>query len=403
MGPLKVGGTLTGGGRHWKLADIKAALAGSDATGELTLDAGARPRLSGTFAAGNLALADLTTPASKPGEKLLPKGRKANGDGRVFPAEPLPVGLLKGWDADLALRAARLDVQGVRFTDASADLHLAGGRLSLKPMHAFLAGGQMEGEAVLDVAGTQPDLSLRASARAVDLGAVLKALGVEALSGGRSDARLDLHGRGESVRALMASANGETVVSVGEGRLRNETLDWAAGDLLVQVAGALNPLGKSEPATPLSCAALRFTVHDGVATAQRGIAVETAKVQVVGSGTVDLRDEALNITATPRPRGGIGVSLGAPLVGATRLGGTLAAPTMTLDEVGAAHAAVSAGAAVMTGGLSLVGETLLDRLTADPTPCQTALGKAQVVKPTKASARKGKKAPPGPLEGLFGR
>lgn len=400
MGPLKLTGALSGGGHRWKLADIKAVLAGSDATGELVVDTGARPRLSGSLVAGTLSLTDFTTPASKPGEKLAPKGRKQAGDGRVFSAEPLPLAWMKAVDADLSLRATRLDVASLRFSDAGAELHLAGGKLAVKPVHAFLTGGQLEGEASLDASAKVPELAVRASARAIDLGAVLKALGVEALSGGKTDGRLEWRGQGDSVRALMASANGEALVSVGEGKLRNETLDWAGGDLLSQVAGALNPLGKSEPATPLACAVVRFVAHDGIATAQRGIAVETAKVQVVGSGTVDLRSEALDLSVSPRPRGGLGVSLGAPLAGATRLGGTLAAPSVTLDEVGVARTAVSAGAAVATGGLSLLGENLLDRLTADSAPCQTAAGKAVVgktVKPAKAG-KKARKA-----EGLFGR
>jgi hypothetical protein len=149
----------------------------------------------------------------------------------------------------------------------------------------------------------------------------------------------------------------------------------------------------------------RFTVKDGIATADRGIAVETAKVNVVGAGTVNLRDEQLDLAVTPRARDGLGLSLSTPLAGMTRVRGTLAEPALSLDELGTARAAASVGAAVATAGLSLVGEALFDRLTGDSSPCRTALGAAPA-KPAdkKKPGKKGKKAAePGLLDGLFGR
>ncbi|MCR6631233.1 MAG: AsmA family protein [Magnetospirillum sp.] len=400
IGPLKLTGTLSGGGERWKLADIKATLAGSDAAGELALTLAGRPHLTGSLSANSLALADFTTPASKPGEKLTAKGLKADGGGRLFPADKLALAPLRALDAGVTLRASRLALAGVTLNAAVAEMHLRDGRLVVKPLQSGLAGGQVEGEASLDASGKVPALSLRLSARNVDLGRVVHDLGVEALTGGRTDARLDFRGQGESWRALMASSSGELVVGVGEGRLRNTAWDWAGGDLLVQLVGVLNPLSRSEDTTPLSCAALRFVVKDGVAVADRGIAVETARVNVVGAGNVDLRSEQLDLGITPRARDGLGLSLSAPLAGMTRLRGTLANPALSLSELGVARSAASAGAAVATGGLSLVGEALFDRLTADGNPCQTALGK---VPEKKTGKGKGRKAEPGLLDGLFGR
>lgn len=403
IGPFKATGLLSGGGGHWKLADLKTALAGSDLGGELALDLTRHPRLTGTVSSHVLALADFATPASKPGEKLAPKTIKAAGDGRLFPATPLDLSPLRLLDAQVALRAQRLEAGALRFSDLSATLAVDQGRLSLRPLRAALAGGAVEGEIILADMAKGAELSLRATARGVDLGRVLKDGGADVLSGGRTEARVTLSGRGGSWRALMASASGEAVINVGDGRLRNSAIDWAGGDLLIQVLGVLNPLSRSEPATPLSCAVARFTVKDGIATADRGIAVETAKVNVVGAGTVDLRDEHLDLAVTPRARDGLGLSLSTPLAGMTRIRGTLAEPALSLDELGTARAAASVGAAVATGGLSLVGEALFDRLTGDSNPCRTALGTAAPAKPAAKKGKKGKKAAePGLLDSLFG-
>lgn len=389
IGPLKLSGALSGDSHRLKLADLKASLAGSDAGGELALDLAARPRLTGVLTSIALSLADFTTPASKPGEKLSPKGLKAAGDGRLFPAEPLSLGWLRGLDAQVSLRAHRLDLGRVRLADAAAELSMAGGRLSLRPVKAWIAGGPVEAELTLDASGKVPALAVLANGRGIDLGRVLKDAGMDTLSGGRTDLRIDLHGKGESWRALMAGLSGEALVSVGDGKLRNTALDWAGGDLLTQLVGVLNPLSRSEDVTPLSCAVARFVLRDGIATADRGIAVETAKVNVVGAGTVNLRDEQLDLGITPRARDGIGLSLTSPLAGMTRVRGSLASPAFSLDELGAARTAASVGAAFATGGLSLVGEALFDRITGDSSPCRTALGGAA---PAKAPDKKKRKA-----------
>jgi AsmA family protein len=58
-----------------------------------------------------------------------------------------------------------------------------------------------------------------------------------------------------------------------------------------------------------------------------------------------------------------------------RVTGTLSDPSIGVDRAGSARAALSVGGAIMTSGLSLLGEALYSRVTADPRPCQTALAK----------------------------
>jgi uncharacterized protein involved in outer membrane biogenesis len=397
MGPLRLFGAVRGGGSQWSAADLRASLAGSDLAGEATLNLGKRPLLVAKLHSTTLALTDFTTPAAKHGEKLEPKAATRPGsDGRLFSAEAPPLGALRALDAAITLHVGRLIVGPSPLTDFTMDMKLRNGRLIVAPMTALLGGGQIEADAVLDAAG-RPDLALNLSARQIELGRLVKESGSDLMSGGRTDLRLALTGSGESPRDLMASASGDVMLKVGEGRIHNRAIDWTGGDMLFQVLGALNPLAKSDDTTEMSCAVAHFVLKDGIATADRGIAVETAKVDVVGAGTVDLRSEAVDFGIKPRARDGLGLSLGGPLAGLTRLGGTLAQPRMTIDEIGTAKAAASVGAAVATGGLSLLGELLFDKVTADTSPCRTALGGRAV------KAKPGPRSGGGLIEGLFGR
>jgi AsmA family protein len=389
LGPLKLTGKLTDLTHGWRLADIKGTLGTSDVAGELALMLEGRPRLSGHLASTSLALADFRPVPRRP----VPQSA---GDGRLFSADPLPLEGVRAFDADLSLSAARLALGGAAFTDVGAELRLDRGRLAVKPLSAVLAGGRLQGDLGLDASGRAAVLTARLGGSGIELGRVVKdALGSDVLGGGRSDLSLDVKGQGASLRAVMAGLTGTTLLTVGEGRIRNGALDAAGGDLLTQVAGRLNPLGPSEGPTQLQCGVVRFVVKDGIATADKGIAVETAKVYVVGAGIVDLRSEALDIGISPRAREGIGLSVGNTVGGITRVRGTLADPSVGLDPVGVARTAASVGAAVATGGLSLLGELALEKLTADASPCQTALGK-----PARKAARPTVKTR---IESLFGR
>lgn len=386
IGPMRLSGAVSEAKGVWKLADLKGQLGGTDLAGELTLAPGPRPHVAGRLAATQLAVADLQPrPGTRPASA---------GDGRLFAADPLPLAGLHALDADLSLTFGRLTVAGVTLRDVAAEIHVKNDRLKVHPLTAVLANGGIEAELSVDASARLAAISLSVSGRRIDLGALLKEAGHgNLMSGGQSDLHATMTGRGDSVRTLMSGLSGEAVLSVGPGRVHNRTVDWAGGDLMLQMAGSLNPT-RTDEVTDLRCAALRFIAKDGIAIARKGIAVETEKTDVVGAGTIDLRTERLDIGITPRARKGVGLSLGGTLAGVTRIRGTLAQPAIGIDELGTARAAASVGAAMATGGLSLLGEMLFDKATADSSPCQTALGRPA----KRGSANRG-----GMFQGLLGR
>lgn len=405
-GPVKLAGHLQGGGTTWNMTDLKATAGSSDLGGSLGVQLAAKPKVTGKLAAATVDLADFAPAAAASNQPAAAKAAATGGDGRVFPNDPLPVAALRSVDADLSLQVGKLILDDKHLTDVAATIQLNGGHLAVKPLRFGLAGGTIEGEASLDASGKTPALAVRMNGHQVELG---KLDSQGPIAGGKSDIKVDLRSSGESVRALMASATGETSVGVGEGRLRNKAVDLAAGDLIFQVLGAINPFAKSEDSTQMVCAAVRFVIRDGVATADRGIALRTGQVDVVGSGTVDLRSERLDLGIKPRPRGGVGLSLTTPLAGLVKVGGTIAKPSIGIDAAGTLKTAASVGAGIATGGLSTVGEMLVDKVTADEDPCRTALGLAQKGqgKPAAESQPKQesqqKQGPGSLLQGVFGR
>jgi hypothetical protein len=123
----------------------------------------------------------------------------------------------------------------------------------------------------------------------------------------------------------------------------------------------------------LACSVINFTIQDGIATAKKGIAVQTGNLNIVGDGTINLKNEKIQISIKPEARTGIGINM-SQLAGLVKVGGTLAKPAAKVDASAVLSAGASGAAALATGGASVLVEGLLNRATADVSPCVTALG-----------------------------
>lgn len=133
---------------------------------------------------------------------------------------------------------------------------------------------------------------------------------------------------------MAAGLNGSLGLALADGRVDISLLDAVAGDL----RRLLLPNAPRNGSEALRCLALRLQARDGVVHAQ-AMLLETDIASVLGSGSVDLRQERLDLRLLPRARIG-GVGLAIPVV----VDGALAQPRLRADPQGAA----SAGAAILS-------------------------------------------------------
>jgi uncharacterized protein involved in outer membrane biogenesis len=299
---------------------------------------------------------------------------KAPKTARVFSDAPFPLDLLRGMDGEAAATLDRLVLpSGIPLEQVDVRARLQHGRLDVKPFAARVAGGTLGGTLSVDATpGRASAIAIDATAKNVQLGPIFAALGrKQTVTGGSTDARVALRGPGDSVRRFMGASNGEIRLVSGPSRITGLALD-AGGDALTGILDAAMPGRRREPYVDVQCVVVRLPVRDGVATAERTIAYETSKVNMAAAGTINLRTEALDLAIRPTVKEGIGIGA-MSLAELVKVTGTLAQPAIGLDTLGSAKAALSVGGAVLTGGLSLLGQGLLSR-TGDPAPCRTALG-----------------------------
>jgi len=364
--------TLTAKAKAWRdeyvVEPMRATFGKSTIEGRVAVKTGgARPVATASVKSPLVDLAALAPRGGKPGASG--KG----GSGRMFSDAPFPLEMLRTFDgvADAAIERLVLP-NGLPLEKIQVKATLKDGRLDVQPLQALLGGGTVAGRATLDATRSRSaTLALNIEGKGISGEQLAAAAGhAGAISGGNTDLALNLAGPGESVARFMGGANGEIRANMGPARTSGAALDFG-GDVLTKIADLANPSRRTEKFNEIKCAVVRLPVRDGVATAQRTIAVETARVDIVAAGTINLRNETLDLALRPNVKEGLGIGA-ASLAELVRVTGTLSNPTVGIDTLGSARAALSIGGAIMTGGLSLLGEAALKKGTADPHPCQTA-------------------------------
>ena len=361
-------------GKNVILDELDMKMGANALAGKLSVIVG-EPRSKVTFnlAGPALLLKEFPVPATAGA----PAPASRNASSRLFPDTPVDWAPLRVIDAEGTLALGRLQLRdGRQLDNLHAHLTLAAGKLDMQNFEITMFGSKLAGHLIVDahVAGHET-LDLHASGHGFDLSAILSAAGKpREVRGGKTDINVDLAMRGASPHDWASTASGNVRIVVGTANLLNSKLDLtSAFDKLIQ---AVNPFRERDPSTDLVCAVVRLPLANGVAKIDRSIAMETQKIGVSASGTLDFRNETLDFTFRPKIRKGlsIGIPNFADFVGVR---GPFASPQVAVNAAGSAKAIVSIGAAVGTAGLSSVGQALVGQVeSGGPGPCAVALGTA---------------------------
>ena len=368
-----VGTQVTVQGNIVALDELKIGSGSSAMTGKMAvLTGGARPKFTFKLDAVSYSLADFAFPA-----KAVAAAKAATASKYVFSEAPIDVAALKDFDAEGEVTIGTLSLPDGRHLDqVHVQLTLVNGKLDVPVMQATALGGTVLGRLQLD-ASRAPDaaLTLHVDAKNLDLAAILVAAGVHReLRGGKTELKADVSARGASARQWASSANGNVIAVVGPATVINPK---GGTDVpLDRLLAAVNPFRTVDPSTQLQCVVIRLPLKNGVASIDRSIAGETNKLGATASGTLDFRTETLDLSIKPQIRQGIPIAV--PQVAElVRLRGPFTSPSVGIDATATAATVARLGAAVYTGGLSIIGESLLAQAAADPgAPCQIALGRS---------------------------
>ncbi|MEP7183784.1 MAG: AsmA family protein [Betaproteobacteria bacterium] len=356
-----------------RLDDVDLTLGSSKATGQVTvLTGGARPKLVIKLDVATLSLADIPLLGAAARAKVAKAAAPASR--YVFDGTPLPLAMLSTFDADANVAIGTLLLDGGQHVDRIvARFTVVNGRLDAPALEGSAFGGTVKARLVVDASSQA--IALRADLHDVDLGAVLAATGnPREVKGGKTSVALEISTHGASPRQWVSAANGTVTATVGPASVVNPKVNPDSS--FDRAAAAVNPFRATDRSTELECVAIRLPLRDGVGRLDRSAAAETKKLGVAVSGTLDFRNESLDLSFHPRVKQGIAIEV-PQIAELVRVKGTFAAPTVAVDAMASAATVARLGAAVSTGGLSFLGETLLARAQAGGgNLCQAALGRA---------------------------
>ena len=309
--------------------------------------------------------------AGKSKNVTLANNHKAQGK-YFFSDESLPFGWLPTADGSVNIDIAELGVPGqAPFTNFKTTLQFK--KDSVDANNVSFNVGKGSAQAQISVAGFNgpaPRVSVKGLASGFTLGQIFSTTDANArVSGGDTRFAVNLQGSGTSLHQLASRASGVLQVSVGQGTLDSKFIN-KGGDFVITVLDAINPLYKNSTQTTLECAVAYLPINNGMVNIQHSVGVETDRLDVTLSGSVNLASEALNININPREKSGL--TTGLDLAGLVNIGGTLQNPQTGVNKTGVVNSAVSIGLGFLTGGISIAAENAKS-LATKAQPCKTAL------------------------------
>jgi AsmA family protein len=353
--------------------DLKLALGANAMQGSFSADMGGpRPKVMFDLAAPALALSAIPVPAI-PAQATPPANAARH---YLIPDTAVTFAPLRWVDADGKLAIGKLTLaSGKTFGDIKLAFTNTDARFDMPQFSAGAFGGTLDGSAKIDATRSDmPTINVKLAGRGLTLGALLAAAGhPREVRGGSTDLAIDLAMRGDSPHEWASTATGNVRLVSGKATLVNTKVDPAV--MLDKLNEAINPFRSLDASTELVCAVVRFPITNGVAHVERSIAMETSKLGVSASGTLDFRNETLDFQFNPKVRKGISIDIaGLNLADLVRVTGPFASPHVAIDAAGSVKIIASVGAAIGTSGLSAVAQQLLSWADGSgPGPCQVAL------------------------------
>jgi uncharacterized protein involved in outer membrane biogenesis len=350
----------------------------SDINGDIEILKGDKPKIIAQLTSKLLDLrpfSEVSEPKDKAKQvtsagnaKKLPEKKSTTENQYVFKATPIQLAPLQTVEADAKIAADHFFYDFIELKKVNIDAAVHGGHVDAKFKFDSANEGHAAGKIDMKTQGRQATIDTLVSVSDFRP-KVLQAEGVSQTEVPPISVTLELKSVGSSPRELASVANGRILLTQGSGKIKNNILGKVSGDIFAQLFNSLNPLAEHEEFSNWECTVVSVNLVDGLADID-GMLAQGEKVMIVGGGDVNLKTEKLNIEFNTKPRSGVGISADMFVTPFVKVKGTLASPNVGLNEKGTL---LTGGAAVATGGLSLLLKAVFDRATAEGDQCEKAL------------------------------
>lgn len=316
--PYRIKGRLVRDGEVWRFHDFAGTVGDSDLSGDADISyQNKRPRLEATLVSKLLDLNDLggligAPPGTGSGETASAgqkhEAQAAAAKPTLLPDKELKLARLRDMDADIRFKGKSFRGRYTPLDDVEMHARLQDGVLTAKPLDFGLAGGDVVSTLTIDARQKLLNAEGDFQFKRINLGQLFPKSDMAKRSTGLVGGRAVLKGEGNSFADLLASSDGTLGLAMGGGRVSNMLLEVVGLD----AAEVVRFLFAGDKTVQLNCAVADFSVQDGIMQT-RSVVVDTSDTNINVEGTINLRNETLDLTLYPLPKDYSPISLRSPL------------------------------------------------------------------------------------------
>ncbi|MBA3058661.1 MAG: AsmA family protein [Gammaproteobacteria bacterium] len=342
-------GQLRHSGNSWRYDKFSGRIGRSDIGGSLEVKTGGpRPALTAELSSSLLDLADLgpligarpgSVQAAKKAAAQLPSAldstaNKTPARARVLPDLPFNTERWGSVDAEVGLRAKALKRdKELPLEDLVVHLSLKDAVLTLDPLNFGLAGGELNTVIKLDGRSKPIKAHAKVRARKIALSKLFPGVELNQNSIGQINGEFNLSGQGNSVARMLATADGKVGLVISGGQISRLMMEKAGLHLweILQLSLSGDKLIK------LRCAVADFEVKSGKMRTD-ALVLDTQVTTLLGSGTIDLGQEQIDLTFNQKTKKTSPLALRSPIY----VRGSFAKPEVGVDKTRVAARALGA-------------------------------------------------------------
>ena len=339
-------GRLLRSGDTWRYEKFSGRIGGSDIAGTFAVDtAGKRPAMKADLISNVLVFEDLgpiigsrpgsvaraVEAAADPVSGVSAEARQtaappATGSARnrVLPDLPFKTDRWDSVDAEVTLKVKTIrHAAALPLENLVTHLSLRDSVLTMDPLNFGIAGGELKAVISLDGRKDPVQANARIKARKILIAQMFPTVELSQTSIGEINGDFSFAGKGNSVGRMLATANGKVGLVVANGeisRLMMEKVGLHLWEILeLKLTG--------DKLIKLHCGVANFDVKAGVMHAD-ALVLDTAVTTIMGTGTIDLGQEKLDLTLSQKTKNTSPLALRSPI----HVRGSLAKPDVEVDK-----------------------------------------------------------------------
>ena len=311
--------------QQWRYEKFSGRIGASDIAGTFQVDTGGKRRvMQGDLVSNLFDFADLGPLIGLQTGKVQTAQKASTARVHVLPDLPFKTERWDSIDAEVTLHARTFrHAKALPLDNLATHLSLRDSVLTLDPLDFGLADGHLKAMISLDGRRDPIQAHARIKARKIQISKLFPTIKLNRNSIGQINGVLELKGQGDSVRSMLATADGKVGLVVARGEVSQLMLE-KAGIHLWEIL-RLNVTG--DKLVKLRCGVADFDVKQGVMQAN-ALVFDTEVTTLFGTGSIDLGQEKLDLTLRQKTKNTSPLALRSPI----HIRGSFARPEVNVDK-----------------------------------------------------------------------